>query len=109
MGNIDSIENSLLTYIATRDRQLEKVSVIYDSELFKTFEELLHYKFVIVGGRTSCGGRVDPTWVKFTKWNEIIAKAKKLGYQINIENIKQPNKSPTMAGGFWNENKYTLI
>jgi hypothetical protein len=41
-------------------------------------------------------------------WNEIIAKAKKLGYRIEVTSEKQPNKSPTTAGGFWNENVYTL-
>src|SRR4051812_12163378 len=97
----------LESYIATRDKRMK--NPITATPLRKQFDELLERGQVEVGGRASCGGSVDPTWLFFTAWNEIVRKAKALGYFIEIESVKHANNSPTMAGGFWNSNIYKLV
>jgi hypothetical protein len=84
------------------------LSAYKDKPITNYFNSLIKGEIVVVGGRTSCGGKVDPTWVEFISWNEVVRKAIKLGYKISVESIKQANKSPTMAGGYWQENRYTL-
>ena len=93
-------------YIATRDKRMK--NPVTKTPLREQFDELLSRRSVEVGGRASCGGAVDPTWLFFTAWNEIVRKAQTLGYEISTESVKHANKSPTMAGGFWNSNIYTL-
>lgn len=96
----------LKKYIETRDRRMK--NPLSTTPLLRQFEELLRVKKVEVGGRASCGGGVDPTWLFFTAWNEIVRKAVSTGLEIAVEPVKHANKSPTMAGGFWNSNIYTL-
>jgi hypothetical protein len=101
---------ALEKFIATRDKRNTKYDCLRsDDRLLGTFKELLDKGSVKMGGRTTCGPSLDPTWATFGMWNEIIAKAKKLGYRIEVTNIKHANKSPTTAGGFWNESEYTVI
>ena len=96
----------LESYIATRDKRMK--SPLTATPLRRQFDELLERGQVEVGGRASCGGAVDPTWLFFTAWNEVIRKAASLDYKIEITPVKHANKSPTMAGGFWNSNIYKL-
>lgn len=98
----------LKKYIEVRDKRVNNVSSYKSMPITQYFNNLIIHGAVVVGGRTSCGGKIDPTWVEFTSWNEVVRKAIKLGYKISIESIKQTNKSPTMAGGFWQENRYTI-
>jgi len=93
-------------YIATRDKRMK--NPVSSTPLREQFEELVKRGQVEVGGRASCGGAVDPTWAFFTAWNEIVRKGLSLGYEIEISPVKHANKSPTMAGGFWNSNIYKL-
>ena len=101
-----NINPALEKYIATRDRKMK--DPVSNSPLREQFIELLARGKVEVGGRSSCGPRVDPTWTFFTAWNEIIRKANALGYGITVTPVKHANKSPTMAGGFWHSNVYSL-
>lgn len=96
----------LKKYIETRDRRMK--NPLSAAPLLRQFEELLRFRKVEVGGRASCGGAVDPTWLFFVAWNEIVRKAVSTGMEIAVEPVKHANKSPTMAGGFWNSNIYTL-
>lgn len=96
----------LQSYIATRDKRMKHP--ISDTPLFDQFKELQERGQVEVGGRASCGSSCDPTWAFFTAWNEIIKKAQSLGHVIEVTPVKHANKSPTMAGGFWNSNIYRL-
>ena len=103
------IAPALEKFIATRDKRHIKYDPMGRTDWMReTFKELHEKGVVRVGGRASCGGKIDPTWMTFTLWNEIVRKAQSLGHPIEVQSIKQPNKSPTMAGGFWNENEYTL-
>lgn len=100
------MDPKLESYIATRDRRMK--NPISQTPLLDQFRELMERGKVEVGGRTSCGSSCDPTWAFFTAWNEIVKKAQSLGHAIDVVPVKHPNKSPTMAGGFWNSNIYTL-
>lgn len=103
------IPSQLVKYIAVRDARIMKTQPWSTYPLRMAFDELLTRGVVRMGGRASCGGKVDPTWQEFGWFNEIIRKAVALGYRITVTPIKQPNKSPTMAGGFWDENEYSLV
>jgi hypothetical protein len=104
---MNNIPASLEKYIATRDRKQN--NPISKTPLREQFLELLERGKVEVGGRSSCGSRVDPTWVFFTAWNEVVKKANLIGYSISVAPVKHANKSPTMAGGFWYSNLYEVL
>lgn len=99
----------LRKYIATRDRRVHKKSDWQDKAISDLWAELYQNNRVTVGGRSSAGaGSVDISWVIFTSWNEVVAKAKKLGYAIDVHPVNQDNGWATKAGGFWYENTYVL-
>jgi len=104
-----NLPEQLKKYIDTRDAMLVKKGHYENDLLINTFSELVVRKEINFGGRASCGGKTDLTWTAFMAWQEIVRKARKLGFEINVESIKQKNGSPTRSGGFWDENKYTLI
>lgn len=101
------IPSSLERYIATRDKKLSEFWVS-KTPLLELFKELLERGTVEVGGRSTCGTYTDPTWKLFTSWNEVIRKACKLGYEIEVEPVRHKNKSPTTCGGYWYSNIYRL-
>ena len=100
------MDTKLAKYIATRDKRMKHP--ISATPLLDQFEELQKRGQVEVGGRASCGPAKNPTWAFFTAWNEIVRKAQSLGFYIDVTPVKHANKSPTMAGGFWNSNIYKL-
>lgn len=93
-------------YIATRDKNLNSWET---SPLKNKFEQLLSEGFIEVGGRSTCGSSLDPTWKSFIFWNEIIKKANSLGYEITVDPVKHGNGWATKNGGFWHSNTYKLI
>jgi hypothetical protein len=103
-----SIPTTLQRYIDVRDARIAKIRPWSPTPIAQAFNELLATGKTIMGGRASCGGKTDPTWTVFQFWNEVVRKAQAMGFVIERVNIKQPNKSPTMAGGFWNEAEYRL-
>lgn len=104
-----NISPKLEDYIATRDRRIAKSQPWSPTPLLDAFRELLTRGSVKVGGRASCGGSVDPTWAIFTAWNEVVRKARSLGYAIAEQDIKHGNGWATVAGGFWNEREYVIV
>jgi len=96
----------LLSYIATRDRRLEKSHSAM--RLLNDFERLMKFGHVTVGGRASCGSGTDPSWTYYTMWHEIVRKARGLGMKIYERPIKQTNAWATKCGGFWHEEEYSL-
>lgn len=103
-----AINPKLAAYIATRDRRLAKTRAWSPTPLMDAFMELISKGSVRVGGRASCGGSVDPTWVQFTLWNEVVRKARSLGYDIAEASIPQRNAWATRGGGFWDEREYSM-
>lgn len=103
-----AVHPRLVAFIATRDKRISKREPWSPTPLSDLFHELLTRGIVKVGGRASCGGTVDPSWVKFTAWGEVVRKARAAGFKIEEESIKHGNGWATKAGGFWNENEYRL-
>lgn len=102
------LPDKLRSFIETRDRKSAAAAGYRKAPHAENFVRLLAGDAIRVGGRASCGSRVDPSWVEFMAWNEIVRKAQKLGYRITIETIPQKNAWATKAGGFWHENSYQL-
>lgn len=105
----ETIDAKLMSYIATRDRRLAKLQPWTPTRLGDAFAQLLDKGAVTVGGRASCGGKVDATWLVYTSWCDVVMKARKLGFVIDATPIKHGNGWASKAGGFWQENEYRLI
>lgn len=96
------------SYVATRERRVANAYGYPSGALRDNFRRLVAGQTVRVGGRATCGARIDPTWVELCAWKEIVRKARALGLVITETPIKHGNGWATKAGGFWDENDYTL-
>jgi len=102
------IHPKLETYIATRDKRISKFWPHDRTHIRDLFVRLLEKGSVTVGGRSTCGGS-DPTMHAYRAWNEVVRKARALGYQITEEQVRGlGNAWATRGGGFWNETEYRL-
>ena len=106
---MSEIHPKLQAYIATRDRRIAKDRPWDRAILSNHMAELLRNGVVKVGGRASCGGKVDPTWIEFGLWNEIVRKARTLGMEIEESDMRHGNGWATKNGGFWDEREYRLV
>lgn len=97
---------ALERYIATRDKRQK--SPVTNMPLRELFLQLLERGRVEVGGRASCGGAPDATWILFTAWTDVVQKANSLGISISITPVKHGNAWATKARGFWQSNIYEL-
>ncbi len=87
-----------------------KVNSMYNyncNDILNNFNTLIEKKEVEVGYRVACG-ITDKTHKSFREWIKIISLLEKNGLSINKENQTHPNKSPTMAQGFWNSIIYKI-
>ena len=103
-----AIPPSLAKYMQTRDRRIHALYKFNATPITGMFERLMQGQVIRLGGRASCGGKVDSSWVEYTAWNEVIRKACSMGIQITTTPIKQGNAWATKCGGFWEENDYQL-
>jgi hypothetical protein len=103
------IDQRLLSFIATRDKRVAKDRPWDSTPLLNAFNELLAKGSVRMGGRTTCGNYADPTWRVYSAWNEVVRKARSLGFAIEEVSVKHGNGWATKAGGFWDEADYKLI
>jgi hypothetical protein len=102
-------QESLYRYMNTRDKNCFKKTGGEEKSISKTFDELIRFGKVVVGGRFTCGaGKADSTFIYYVAWKEVVRKALALGFEIDI--INRPNNMPsgTSTGGFWEENIYFL-
>ena len=97
---------ALQKYIATREKRLSDEPG--PDVLMPVFKKLLSHGRIEVGGISTCGKYVDPSWRQFTAWNEIVTKAQKLGFKITVTRVQHKNKSPTTCGGWWESNIYEI-
>lgn len=103
------VHPKLASYIATRDRKIATFWPHAPNHLRDLFGELLTRGVVRVGGRSSCGGS-DHTMTALRLWNEVVRKAREIGYDIKETDSRgQRNAWATRGGGFWNESEYCLI
>lgn len=76
-------------------------------QIERDFKSLIDGKEVEVGYRVGCG-RTDRTHKVFKEWLKLLKSLRKDGFNIEEINVIHPNKSPTMAQGFWNSVKYIM-
>lgn len=108
-GEVLALPQKLVSFIATRDRKVEKFWPHSPNHLADLFGELLSVGVVTVGGRSTCGGS-DPTMSALRMWNEVVKKARSLGYAITENQVRGlANAWATRGGGFWNESEYRLV
>jgi hypothetical protein len=100
--------DKLASFVATRDRRCAKASGWGNAPISEHFARLMRGETVRVGGRASCGPKVDPTWVELTAWREVVRKARSLGLSVDEIPVKHGNGWATKCGGFWDENDYRL-
>jgi len=97
-------------YIATRDKKQDHI--LSKTPLMDKFIELIEEEGgeIEVGGRSSCGGSPDRTWVFYCAWNEIIRKVNdsNFGYKVLVTKIKHGNAFASLSGGFWHSNFYSI-
>jgi hypothetical protein len=96
-------------FIFTRDKRAAKSAGYAKAPHSENFARLVAGQQVVVGGRATCGSKLDPTWAEFTAWKEIVHKARSLGFVIEETPVKHGNAWATKAGGFWDENQYRLV
>ena len=106
--DVPSIDPRLASFIETRDRRIAKSRPWTPTPLNDAFHEMITTGVVRVGGRSTCGNSVDPTWVIYILWNEVVRKARQLGFAIKERDIKQSNAWATKAGGWWHETEYSI-
>lgn len=99
----------LRSYIATRDHRVAKLRGYDFGPLARYFDELELRGSVRVGGRATSGPKTDLTWIEFRLWNEVVRKARSMGYAIEETNVAQHNAWATVSGGFWEEREYRLV
>ena len=88
--------------------QKEPLICGYNStQIQRDYLNLINGQKVEVGYRASCGKK-DKTHKVFEEWLKVIKSLKKDGFMINEENVLHPNKSPTMAQGYWNSIIYSI-
>lgn len=88
--------------------QKEPLICGYNSkQIERDYLNLINGQKVEVGYRSSCGKK-DKTHKVFEEWIKVIRSLKKDGIIINEENVLHPNKSPTMAQGYWNSIIYSI-
>ena len=88
--------------------QKEPLICGYNSkQIERDYLNLINGQKVEVGYRASCGKK-DKTHKVFEEWIKVIRSLKKDGIIINEENVLHPNKSPTMAQGYWNSIIYSI-
>lgn len=102
------IHPKLETYIATRDKRISKYRPYDRTHIRDLFECLLEKGEVTVGCRSTCG-RTDTTMHVYRAWNEVVRKARALGYQITEEPVRGiGNGWATLSGGYWSETVYRI-
>lgn len=105
----DKLRERLKKYAATRDKKvIEAYGWGAEPPITSRLERLLAGEVVIVGGRSTCGGKVDPTWVELVSWREVVRKVVAAGIPVDEEPVKQKNAWATKCGGFWDEYKYRV-
>lgn len=101
------VSKKTLEVLETANQKEPLICGYKSSQIQTDYSSLINGKNVEVGYRAGCGKK-DKTHKVFDEWLKIIKSLKKDGFIINQENVTHPNKSPTMAQGFWNSIIYSI-
>lgn len=101
------ISEKTLKTLETANQKEPLICGYNSTQIQRDYFSLINGQKVEVGYRASCGKK-DKTHKIFEEWLKIIKSLKKDGFVINEENVLHPNKSPTMAQGYWNSIIYSI-
>jgi len=101
------ISEKTLKTLETANQKEPLICGYQSSQIERDYLNLINGKNVEVGYRAGCGKK-DKTHKIFEEWLKVIKSLKKDGFIINEENVLHPNKSPTMAQGYWNSIIYSI-
>lgn len=101
------ISEKTLKTLETANQKEPLICGYNSTQIQRDYLNLINGQKVEVGYRAGCGKK-DKTHKVFEEWLKIIKSLKKDGFIINEENVNHPNKSPTMAQGFWNSIIYSI-
>ena len=101
------ISEKTLKTLETANQKETLICGYNSTQIQRDYLNLINAQKVEVGYRTSCG-RKDKTHKVFEEWLKVIKSLKKDGFIIREENVLHPNKSPTMAQGYWNSIIYSI-
>lgn len=101
------ISEKTLKTLETANQKEPLICGYNSTQIQRDYLNLINGQKVEVGYRASCG-RKDKTHKVFEEWLKVIKALKKDGFIINEENVLHPNKSPTMAQGYWASIIYSI-
>ena len=101
------ISEKTLKTLETANQKEPLICGYNSTQIQRDYQNLINGQKVEVGYRASCGKK-DKTHKVFEEWLKIIKSLKKDRFIINEENVLHPNKSPTMAQGYWNSIIYSI-
>jgi len=101
------ISEKTLKTLETANQKEPLICGYNSTQIQRDYLNLINGQKVEVGYRAGCGNK-DKTHKVFEEWIKIIKSLKKDGFIVNEENVVHPNKSPTMAQGFWNSIIYSI-
>lgn len=102
-----NVSERTLKTLETANQKEPLICGYQSNQIQRDYSNLINGEKVEVGYRTSCGKK-DKTHRVFEEWLKVIKSLKKDGFIINEENVLHPNKSPTMAQGYWNSIIYYI-
>jgi len=102
-----TISEKTISLIDVINQKANAICGYQSNQIKNDFNALMNNNYVEVGYRMSCGS-TDKTHKVFREWLKVIKILRKNNIIIIEENGKHDNKSPTMAGGFWNSIIYKI-
>lgn len=104
---VRTVQRAIESRQAKLDKKHGKISVF---DLQSRMDELLEKGEITVGGRQTCSV-TDPTWEFYMMWNQVVNIFNKYEkeYTIKVEHVHIDKPGGAFSGGYWQENKYTLL
>lgn len=101
------ISDKTLKVLETAKQKENLICGYPSNQIENDFLKLTEGNKIEVGYRCGCG-KIDDTHKIFKEWLKVLKSLKKDGFIISEKNITHPNKSPTMANGYWNSIIYSI-
>jgi len=101
------ISETIIAQINEQNNKVNELCGYPSNDVRNWFKELQETGTVIVGYRSACGS-TDRTMKIYRIWIKVTKILLKSGVGLLQENISVINRSPTSAGGFWNEVRFFL-
>jgi len=101
------ISENIIAQINEQNNKVNELCGYPSNDVRNWFKDLQEQGSVIVGYRAACGS-TDRTMKVYRIWIKVVKILSKNGFKLLEENVTVINKSPTSAGGFWNEVRFSL-